>query len=223
MLAPARAAGEGRSTLLPPLSPRWGGLHYTYMCLLAALTTAACCIVNVPRGTYVIPRATLRASGVADEATGRQLLLQFANRRTPEADKEAALRELMQASDTRDTKLDAALAAIDDTSTSRPLLSVRRWPVPLPSRRAALGSFGRLLNSMEAEEPGSGARFQEGDAPRRRRFLLVLLRQLRTAKGVWALEKEARLRAARATTMEEMLQRTPAVRRSALKSPETQC
>jgi len=139
---------------------------------------------------------------------GRSLLLQFASRRTAEAAKDEALKALME-SDDRDALLDAALAEMKVMSTAKPLFSVRRWPVPLPSRRAAIGTFDRLMENMESEEPGSGARFQEGEAPRRRRYLLVLLRQLRTRKGVWALESEARRRDREATSMAEMLKRTP--------------
>ncbi len=158
--------------------------------------------------TAIAVTATAAMKPPAATLAGRQLLLQFANRRVSEAAKEAALQELMQ-SEEREALLDSALAAIDQTTTDGALFSGRRWPVPLPSRRAALGGYGRLLSSMETEEPGSSARFQEGDGPRRRRFLLVLLRQLRTRRGVWALEREARRRAAQATSMAEMLERTP--------------
>ena len=146
----------------------------------------------------------------------KSLLLSFAARRTNEADKEAALKELFSA-DTRDETLDAALKLIDE-SLSASLFARRRWPLPLPSRRAALGTYGRLLNEMQAEEPGSGPRMQEGTTAVRRRFLLVLLRQLKSARGVWALEKTARQRKARATSMAEMLTRTP----DGLETPEYQ-
>ena len=59
---------------------------------------------------------------------------------------------------------------------------------------------------MTAEEPGSGSRFDDN---RRRRFLLVLLRRAREANGVYALEGDAIRRRKRATSMEEMLTRTP--------------
>ena len=72
-----------------------------------------------------------------------------------------------------------------------------------------LGTYARLLEEMVAEEPGSGGRMQEGDAPRRRRFLLVLLRQLKAGKGVWALERTAQKHKAKATSSAEMLSRTP--------------
>eukprot|EP00966_Prymnesium_polylepis_P015263 353136-Prymnesium_polylepis.1 len=147
------------------------------------------------------------ASALAPPTAGRSLLLRFASRRTPEPAKEGALRALMEAEAAdREATLDAMLAAIEESSSSK---LAKRWPLPLPSRRAALGTFDRLMANMESEEPGSGARFQEGDAPKRRRFLLVLLRQLQTRRGVWALEVEARRRAAQATSMDEMLQRTP--------------
>ena len=41
-------------------------------------------------------------------------------------------------------------------------------------------------------EPGTGQRFNEGDAPRRRRFLLTLLRQSAEGGGVHRVEGEAR-------------------------------
>lgn len=67
----------------------------------------------------------------------------------------------------REAQLDSALDAIDSTSKARALFAGRLWPVPLPSRRAALGSYGRLLSSMDSETAGSSG-VQEDDRPRRR-------------------------------------------------------
>jgi hypothetical protein len=151
---------------------------------------------------------TIAFTAMKSPTMGRQLLYTFANRRISETAKEAALQELMQSQE-REAQLDSALDAIDSTSKARALFAGRLWPVPLPSRRAALGSYGRLLSSMDSETTGSSG-VQEDDRPRRRRFLLVLLRQLRSRRGVWALEREARRRDAQATSMSEMLKRTPA-------------
>ena len=82
--------------------------------------------------------------------------------------------------ESRDALLEEALDLID-TASPASIFARRRWPLPLPSRRAALGGFGRLLNEMQAEEAGSSARFSEDGV--RRRYLVVLLRQLRGAKG----------------------------------------
>lgn len=142
---------------------------------------------------------------------GRQLLLSFASRRTSEAAKSAILQQMMSRPlDQRDDILDEALRVIDQNQGQ--LFSRRQWPIPLPSRRATLGSYGRLLEGMMSEESGSGARFIEGgDSGKRRRFLSVLLRQLRASKGgIWGLEREARKRNSASTSMEEMLTRTPA-------------
>ena len=57
--------------------------------------------------------------------------------------------------------------------------------------------FHGFLGDMMDEEPGSGARFEDG---RRRRFLLVLLRRAREAKGIYALEGDALRRRARAAS-----------------------
>ena len=169
---------------------------------------AACMIGNAPlRAARCAP--TMCTATPAD-ADPKALLLSLAARRTTAAEKEAALASLM-ASDARDAVLDEALQVIDNETS---LLSRRRWPLPLPSRRAALGSYSRLLAELAAEEQGSSERFTDGGV--RRRFLLVLLRQLRGANGVWALERVAQKRKARATSSAEMLERTP----EGLETPE---
>ena len=136
---------------------------------------------------------------------GRKLLLKFGAARTAEADKEEALTLLFKDEDEREAALDAALAVIDGCDSR---LASRRWPIRLPSRRATIGCFQRLLARLEQEEPGSGGRMQDA-ATRRRRFLLVLLRQCKGSRGVYALEGEARRRQARTSSIEEMLARTP--------------
>ena len=146
-------------------------------------------------------RCTATEEVFADDA--RTLLRLFSSRGSQEVDKEAALQNIMSAEPVRrEATLDAALQIIKAASGSR--LAACRWPLPLPSRRATLGCFQRLLDDLEAEEPGSGTRSQESDAQvRSRRFLLVLLRQARVSKGVWSLEGEARLRQRQGSSMEE--------------------
>lgn len=160
----------------------------------------ATCIMAEPE------KAFEAASSIPTPDGAKQLLLQFAARRTREDAKEEALKQLFASEPAeRDSFLDDALAAIDNASLSS-LFAKRRWPLPLPSRRAALGSYARLLDTMAAaEDPVAAA-----DVPaRRRRSLVVLLRQLRSANGVWALERTARLRSAKSTSIDEMLARTP--------------
>ena len=111
----------------------------------------------------------------------KELLLTMASRRVKEEEKEALMSEIMSSpAEDRESILDEAISIIESSKNS--LLGRVRLPVPLPSRRAALGSYGRLLDSMLSEEPGSGARFAD-EAGRRRRFLGVLLRQLKANSG----------------------------------------
>lgn len=138
----------------------------------------------------------------------RDLLLQMGGRSAPSADfKAKALDELMRLNPTdRDAILDAALDVVSDENS---LLARWRFPISLRSRRATIGCFRRLLQQLEAEEPGSGARFQDSSVGRRRRFMLLLFRQARDSASAWELERESRLRRHRASSMEEMLSRTP--------------
>ena len=141
----------------------------------------------------------------------KSLLLLLANRRTSSSAKEAALQGFMSIPmEQRELVLDGAIEIIEASGSG--VLASRRWPLPLPSRRAALGSYARLLESMMSEEPGDGARFTDGgDRAKKRRFIGVLLRQLQRGNGgIWALEREASKRRRQETSMEEMLRRTPA-------------
>lgn len=145
----------------------------------------------LPRGACSMTDVEAKPS-MTDAAAARSLLLLLANRCAAEEAKEAALWDFMSVPpEQRDRVLDEAVSLIASSSDS--LLASRCWPLPLPSRRAALGSYARLLDSMMREEPGGGARFTDGgDSAKRRRFVGVLLRQLRRGKGgVWALEREA--------------------------------
>jgi len=140
----------------------------------------------------------------------KALLMLFASRKSSAEAKEEAMKAFMSSPiEQREVLLNEALGVIESASAN--LFAGRRWPVRLPSRRAKLGCYRRLLESMEDEEPGAGARFTEGgDKAVRRRFLGVLLRQLRTGTGgVYGLEGEASKKRRLATSMEEMLRRTP--------------
>lgn len=138
------------------------------------------------------------------ELAAKTTLLSFARRSTSSTVKEDALSALMQAND-RDDQLDAALSVID--AYSRSAFARTRWPLPMPSRRAALGTYNRLLNSMASQDSSTSDGVVAAAA--RRRFLLVLLRQLSSQKGVWALETEALRRERLTASMDEMLARTP--------------
>eukprot|EP00281_Chroomonas_sp_CCMP1168_P016085 CAMPEP_0206211714 /NCGR_PEP_ID=MMETSP0047_2-20121206/146_1 /ASSEMBLY_ACC=CAM_ASM_000192 /TAXON_ID=195065 /ORGANISM="Chroomonas mesostigmatica_cf, Strain CCMP1168" /LENGTH=337 /DNA_ID=CAMNT_0053633635 /DNA_START=110 /DNA_END=1123 /DNA_ORIENTATION=+ len=93
--------------------------------------------------------------------------------------------------------LDGMLAEVEGLSA---VWKGLRWPFPPPSYRAKLGILSRILDSVLDGET----------EPRRKRSAMSqLVRQLPTAGGVWALQKEAVRRNKRAVSMEEMLERTP--------------
>jgi len=178
----------------------------------AARTKAARINGGIMSNTEALP-----AARKADADHARALLLLLASRFTPETTKATALQQLMDSpAERREALLEEALTAVDANEGA--LFAGRRWPVPLPSRRAALGGYSRLLDSMMDEEPGSGARFTEGgDVAKRRRFLGVVFRQLQSNKGgIWGLEREARKRLRASASIEEMLRRTP----SGLETPK---
>ena len=178
---------------------------------MLSLFVASCTSFTAPLSaqpliTPMVTRACHEAVCMSIDA--KELLLTMASRRVKEEEKEALMSEIMSSpAEDRESILDEAIAVIESSKSS--LLGRVRLPVPLPSRRAALGSYGRLLDSMLSEEPGSGARFAD-EAGRRRRFLGVLLRQLKAnSGGVRKLEATARQRRLAAASMEEMLRRTP--------------
>lgn len=186
---------------------------------LLAITAAAALTprATLARGalaTSVTPvpialRATQVEKHTTAEEDARTLLLQMGRASTALAPaKSQTIDALMRREPAeREAILDAALAIVASSADSR--LARWRLPIRIPSRRATIGCFRRLLETMEAEEPGSSARFQDSDTGRRRRFLLVLLRQACDSRSVWALEREAQQRRAQAGSMEEMLRRTP--------------
>ena len=145
-------------------------------------------------------RASFKMKAEAASGNAHVLLSTFGSAATPEATKSAALKELQSLdSDARSALIDAVLEHLDAT----PPLARRRWLVRLPSRRLRNGAFLRLLTAMSAEASAEEA------ALRRRRSLISLLRQCVSARGVHAVERERRRRVSRATTMAEMLTRTP--------------
>jgi len=162
--------------------------------------------------------AALSLSTAAPPPDARRLLLDTGSAYRSKAAKEEALAAVRALpAEARDALIDEALALADaaaSPSVGRRLTPsfARRWPFRVPSRRAALSGFGRLMARMEEVEPGTGQRFKEGDAPRRRRFLLTLLRQSAEGGGVRRVEGEARRReAASVPSMAEMLSRTPEI------------
>ena len=186
--------------------------------LVIAFASSSSCLRLSARGrTALLPAASRllrqpRCCELPEKAalpSGKELLLGLGQARTTAAERTRLLDTLVSLSvEERTVVLDDALAALDEVRG----VALRRWPLRLPSRRLTLGCYARLLRRMEAEEPGSGARFQEGERPRTRRYLSVLLRQLGEgadgSRGVWALEGNAG-RSAAAADMDEMLRRTP--------------
>ena len=163
---------------------------------------------------HTLARKQPRESQLAEDRASQLVLDSLCRGSCSSTQALAALRALP--ADARDALLDEALSLTDAAASPAvgrrwtPRFS-RRWPVRMPSRRAALSGFGRLMARMEEVtartahyasgdnsrtqlhcypqvEPGTGQRFKEGDAPRRRRFLLTLLRQSAESGGVHRVE-----------------------------------
>lgn len=152
----------------------------------------------------------------------REWLLALGAARTPAEEKAELLRSVQQLEPgTRAAYIDAALSELDAVG---PLTRAIRWPLHLPSRRATLGSLARLLDLSVGEasppwmkagwtrRPGGANEAAEDAQALRRRFLLSVVRQCEreAPKSAWRVEREARKRTAKATSMAEMLRRTPA-------------
>ena len=128
---------------------------------------------------------------------GRELVLRFGSFLEDEPEKIYAL-EVLLLSPSQDAILDAGLKDIANAASST--LGRRRWPVRLPSRRATLGCYGRILAEMNsgrlmASQDEGPVTFdleeEEGSTKQQRRNLLLLLKQLSTyPKGVWSFEGE---------------------------------
>lgn len=134
-------------------------------------------------------------SVITKEAT--RLLLTVGSAYVKPEVKQALLKETFADEERAVLVLDSALEKIKQGSKSR---MARRWPIRLPSRRATMGCYSRLLEQMQGEA---------ADTQRpKRRLLASLLR--RSDKSVWAIEGEA-IRQRRAdVTMEEMKTRVSA-------------
>ena len=89
-----------------------------------------------PRAVRTAPRTApvSMAANLPEANDAKALLISLAARGMAEEEKDAALRQLMT-SETRDATLDSALELIDEAASAS-LFARRRWPLPLPSRRA---------------------------------------------------------------------------------------
>jgi hypothetical protein len=173
---------------------------------LLAISSASLLLPTAHVARTAIPVATVSKPDVLPQ-DARSLLKLFASRRISVERKESALKELAGREDRGASLLDLCLEEISNRPTND-LLVRTRFPLPLPSRRASLGTFGRLLDGMAVEAPPSDG---IDEVQRQRRLLLVVLRQLAAAPkgGVWGLEREALRRRRLGATMDEMLRRTP--------------
>ena len=130
-----------------------------------------------------------------------EMLQRFGSAFEDAADKEYAYENLLL-SRSQDALLDAALLEVASTSSSR--LAQRRYPVRLPSKRATVGCYGRLLAEMDSgrlqaepePKPESGTEPVSGPAARRSDLMLLLRwctygrgEELRGG-GVWKLKGE---------------------------------
>ena len=119
--------------------------------MLATLVTL--CLLPGPMTTRPSLRPASALATTAPSPDARRLLLVSGSAyRSKDAKEEvlAALRDLP--AEARDALLDEALALVDSAASPAGFpasLFSRRWPVRLPSRRAALGGFGRLMARME--------------------------------------------------------------------------
>ena len=122
---------------------------------------------------------------------GVELLLRFGDWWEAPEEKDFAYDNLML-SPSHGRILDAALDAIDAAASADSVLGRRRWPVRLPSKRAALGCYARVLARLEggaisAASPEAVYDGSEGASPRRG-HLLNIIRELRVTRGIWSLE-----------------------------------
>ena len=178
------------------------------LCLLAAAPVArSFCLPAAPSTRLRAPAA--RSGRVASETPGmywppltsqpwvdrqaKLLLLRFGDAWESKNVKSAAYDSLLL-SPSAPRLLEAALALVDAAAESR--LAKKRWPFRLPSRRAALGCYGRVLDSLVAEGCDVSQGFEVyGDC--RRSLLLDVLRELKDAdgpSGIYALEDVFRAR-----------------------------
>jgi hypothetical protein len=135
------------------------------------------------------PASSGPASACWVNEQSRELLLRFADALEPAEEKQFALSGLLLSA-SKDRLLDAALVEVNAAAKS-PLAS-RRLPLRLPSKRAALGCYGRLLDEMKTGRlsiplPTTYEMVCEPNAERRGR-LFAILNQLVETRGVYKLE-----------------------------------
>jgi hypothetical protein len=124
---------------------------------------------------------------------GKELVDRFGSIWEGEVEKVYAFKSL-KISESQDGILDAVLLCIKDAESSA--LGRRRWWIRLPSRRATMGCYGRILAEMNSGRLVMMEGREETDAEedldvKYRRNVLLLLEALSThPKGVWSLEGE---------------------------------
>jgi hypothetical protein len=124
---------------------------------------------------------------------GKELVDRFGSIWEPEVEKVYAF-ESLKSSQSQDEILDAVIMCIADAESSA--LGKRRWSVRLPSQRATMGCYGRILAEMNSGRLVMMGGREETDAEedsdiKHRRNLLLVLETLSThPKGVWSLEGE---------------------------------
>lgn len=130
------------------------------------------------------------ASGCWAKEQGLELLLRFADHTEPFEEKQYAFQNLL-VSQSLDNILDAGLDEISAAAKSP--LAKRRLPFRLPSKRAALGCYGRLLAEMasgrlQINGPALYERRDETEAAQERERLFEILSQLREIRGIYRFE-----------------------------------
>ena len=132
------------------------------------------------------------------EEQGRELVERFGAVWEDEVEKVFAY-ESLQLTESKDQILDACVAYIQKTVKESPILAGRRWNVRLPSRRATVGCYGRILAEMNAGRIVIDAVDEDSriitdplePEENNRRHLNYLLELLSTSsKGVWGLERD---------------------------------
>lgn len=202
------------------------------LALLGTCSTPAQALVvpgaAVPKSTAfrrhapVVLAAEYKAWAAAELPAARAWLLALGAARTPAEEKAELLRSVQKLEPgARAAYIDAALAELDAVG---PITRAIRWPLRMPSRRATLGCLARLLDLSVDEasppwmklgwtrRPGQADEVAEDRQALRRRLLLSVVRQCEreAPKSAWRVEREARKRTESATSMAEMLRRTPA-------------
>eukprot|EP01041_Mallomonas_annulata_P007068 gene7068-14380_t len=104
--------------------------------------------------------------------------------------------------------LDDIISTVEEIQKNK--IAMIKWIIPLPSYRVKLASLYRIYYSiLEEERKNQLSPNPLNEKAIKRRSIAVLLNQLKSTKGVRALESEAEQRLKRSDTMTEMLERTP--------------